>query len=56
MHQHKGEILRRTRNFLPEDYQLIKTVPKRGFMLNLSPGMVHVIRIEPAPATIGSVG
>ena len=56
MHQHKGEVLRRTRNFLPEDYQLIKTVPKRGFMLNLSPGMVHVIRIESAPATIGSVG
>ena len=52
MHQHKSEILKRTRDLLPENHTLIKTIPKRGFMLDFSPEMVRVVRTEPAPAAV----
>jgi len=52
MHQHKSEILKRTRDLMPENHTLIKTIPKRGFMLDFSPEMVHVIRTEPVPAAV----
>ena len=47
MHQHKCEILRRTRHVLPDNYDLIRTTPKHGFTLNVPPEMVRVVRAEP---------
>jgi hypothetical protein len=47
MHQHKSEILRRTRHALPESYKLIRTVPKRGFVLAVPAEMVRVVPLEP---------
>jgi helicase len=52
MHQHKSEILKRTRDLLPEKHTLIKTIPKRGFVLDLPPEMVRVIRGKPTPAAV----
>jgi helicase len=54
MHQHKSEILRRTRDVMPEDFELIRTIPKRGFVLTVPPEMVRVIRIAPSEVSTGS--
>jgi len=55
MHQHKSEILRRTRDAVPEEFELIRTVPKRGFVLTVPHEMVRVIRIAPSEVSAGSV-
>jgi len=46
MHQHKSEILRRTSDALPKDYELIRTVPKRGFVLAVPAEKVSVVPLE----------
>jgi len=55
MHQHKSEILRRTRSCLPENYELIQTIPKRGFMLNVPPELVRIIRTTSVKTAVGSL-
>jgi len=54
MHQHKSEILRRTREALPESYDLIRTVPKRGFVLAVPAEMVRIVPLEPARREVPS--
>ncbi len=46
MHQHKSEILRRTRDALPEKYELIRTIPKRGFVLTVPAEKVRVVTVK----------
>jgi len=53
MHQHKSEILRRTRDTVPEDYELIRTIPKRGFVLTVPPEMVRVTTVD-TPGRVGA--
>jgi len=48
MHQHKSEILRRTREAVPKDFELIRTIPKRGFVLTVPSEMVHVVCLDAA--------
>ena len=55
MHQHKSEILRRTREALPESYDLIRTVPKRGFVLAVPAEMVRVVHLELVRREVPSV-
>ncbi len=53
MHQHKSDILRRTRDAVPEDIELIRTIPKRGFVLTVPPEMVRLFPVD-TPRPVGA--
>lgn len=49
LHFQKSRILTRVREVLPERARLIRTIPKRGFLLNLPPLAIHIQRRANAP-------